>query len=335
MTPGAASRMAREIEEMPAAAARLAGPAAQMEIVEAARTLQALAPPVLLTVARGSSDHAATYLSYAAQLLLGLPVASVGPSIVSIYSAELRTKGLAAIAISQSGSSADTARLCAALSDQGGHVVALTNRPGSPLADASDAVIDIRAGPEHAVAATKSFFNSVVAGLWLLAHWADDVALIAALKQLPAAMAQHREPPWAAELSAALNEADHAMVLARGPGLGIANEIALKLIETCGIHASSYSGAEVLHGPSALLTEGYPVIALAGGAAHGMDQALDRIAGQAARLITVPEAAGGAHPLLAPLLDMQPFYICVEALARRRGFDPDNPAHLQKETKTV
>ncbi|MEM1066694.1 MAG: SIS domain-containing protein [Pseudomonadota bacterium] len=335
MTHPSASLMAREIEEMQAAAARLTGPAAQAQIREVARDLRTFDPPVLLTVARGSSDHAATYLSYATHLTLGRPVASVGPSIVSIYKTQLRTNGLAALAISQSGASADTARLCTALSESGGHVIALTNAPESALARASDAVIDIRAGAERAVAATKSFFNSVVAGLWLLAHWAEDKALLKALETLPADMERQRQPLWTGELTAALETAERAMVLARGPGLGLAHEIALKLIETCRIHASSYSGAEVLHGPSALLTDGYPVIALTGGAAHGMDQALERITHQGARLITIPEAPAGIHPLIAPLLDLQPIYLCVEALARHRGFDPDNPAHLQKETKTV
>ncbi|MEL7344436.1 MAG: SIS domain-containing protein [Pseudomonadota bacterium] len=335
MTVPPSTHMAREIAEMPEAAARLAEGPARAISQGAADALRALDPPVLLTVARGSSDHAATYLSYAAQMLLRFPVASVGPSVSSIYDTALKARGLGVLAISQSGKSADILSLCAALRSEGGHVVALTNTAQSPMANLADEVIDIAAGPERAVAATKSYFNSIVAGLWLLADWAQDSQLVQALDRLPDAMRGVAADPALGALSDTVMSAGRAVVLGRGPGLGIAHEFALKLIETSSIHASSYSSAEVLHGPSAMLTGGYPVIALTTGAGSAMGETLERLGGQGARVLTLSPKEGTGHPLVDPLLDLQGIYAALEVMARAHGFDPDNPKHLQKETKTV
>jgi glucosamine--fructose-6-phosphate aminotransferase (isomerizing) len=329
------TQMSREIAEMPTAAERLATPSARAHSQKVAASLARLNPPALVTVARGSSDHAAAYLAYAAQITLKIPVASVGPSLASIFGVDLRMNGLAAVAISQSGASEDILRLCQSLRSTGGHIVALTNTGQSPLARSADAVIDVAAGPEKAVAATKSFLNSVVAGLWLLADWAEDDSLVTALDLLPKAMRGVASTDATQAAQTALSDARQAVILGRGASLGLAHEIALKLIETCGIHASSYSGAEVLHGPSALLEDGYPVIALTTGAGKGLDQALDRTRAQGAQVVALPAQSGTGHPLVDPLLDLQPLYQMIERLAVARGLDPDNPQHLQKETKTL
>ncbi|MEO0917475.1 MAG: SIS domain-containing protein [Pseudomonadota bacterium] len=335
MTQASATQMAREIDEMPDAVARLATPEARANSQAVAATLRNLGPNAVVTVARGSSDHAATYLSYAIQAVLRIPVASVGPSIASVYGKELEMTGLAALAISQSGGSEDISALCRSFAQTGGYVVALTNTANSALASTSHQVIDISAGPERAVAATKSFLNSVVAGLWLVAHWADDDDLAQALHRLPERMREDDEVEAFEGIVDALSNAQKTMIIARGAGLGLAHEFALKLLETCAIHATSYSGAEVLHGPSAVLRDGYPVIALTAGHAKGMEQALDRLPGQGAHLITLPSRAAVDHPLVDPLLDVQPFYRVAARLSKQRGLDPDNPLHLRKVTNTL
>jgi len=335
MTAHHATTMAREIAETPEAVDRLAQPTGRSESKRVASELRDLAPKAVITVARGSSDHAATYLSYAIQSVLRLPVASIGPSIHSVYGKDLRMKGLAALAISQSGSSDDIAGLCAAFRAGGGRVVALTNSPQSALANASSQVIDIAAGPELAVAATKSYFNSLIAGLWLIADCAEDEALAEALLALPACLRTDQDSKALRDAEAALAEATQTTIIARGAGLGLAAEFALKLLETCAMQASCYSGAEVLHGPSALLRDGYPVIALTTGAKHGLDQALDGLQAQGARVFALPPRDGTGHPLVDPLFDMITLYRLAERLSLARGLNPDAPPHLNKVTKTI
>lgn len=324
------TRMRREIDEIPEAAARLASPPAQARLRAVADHLRELDPPVILTVARGSSDHAATYLKYAIEIALGRPVASVGPSVATVHGARLRSAGLAALAISQSGASQDLVALTNQLSDGGCLCIALTNTPRSPLAAALQEVIDIEAGPETAVAATKSFVNSVLAGLWIVAFWAGDDVLERALRALPAALSDSGDLAG----MEALDTADRAVVIARGAGLGIAQEVALKLMETCGIHASGYSAAEVLHGPNALLGADYPVIALDPDS-PGLRQAVDRLTRQGARVLPVAAGRGTGNALTDPLLLLPPLYRAIEALSRRKGLSPDAHAFLSKETRTL
>ncbi|MEL6169971.1 MAG: SIS domain-containing protein [Pseudomonadota bacterium] len=328
--------MAEEIAEMPDAIRRLAQPEARAKSMAIGRALHDLNPGAVVTVARGSSDHAATYLSYAIQTVMGVPVASIGPSIHSVYGKELRMHGLAALAVSQSGGSEDISALCRSLSECGGHVVALTNTQSSALAKTAHQVMDICAGPELAVAATKSFLSSIVAGLWVLSDWAGDEDLAQSLQRLPDCM-EHEETEeqvWA-EFQDVFSSARNTVIIARGASLGLAGEFALKLIETCAIHASSYSSAEVLHGPNAMLRDGFPVIALSTGDPRGMEQALHLLPKQGAHVITLPTRTAANHPLVDPLLHIQPLYRIAERLSVSRGLDPDNPPHLRKITKTI
>ena len=167
------THMRREILEIPEAAARLLD-ASDGALAAAGQQLRELSPPVVATVARGSSDHAAAFLKYAIELTTGVPVASLGPSIASIYGAKLKLEGAACLTISQSGKSPDIVAMAQAAREGGALTIAINNTAGSPLALASDHPIDILAGVEKSVAATKSFVNSALAGLLLLAHWTDD-----------------------------------------------------------------------------------------------------------------------------------------------------------------
>ncbi len=339
------SQMAREIAQIPQATARLLDEGATA-IAETGAALRAVDPRILVTVARGSSDHASAYLKYAIELNCGIPVASVGPSVASVYGRPLRLDDGAAIGISQSGKSPDIVQMMEAAKAGGALTIGLTNTADAPLGAHVDHLVHLAAGPERSVAATKSFVSSVVAGLAILAAWRQDAALSAAIAALPDHLAGALDMDWEAA-GARLARAGQAFVLGRGPGFAIAMEMALKFKETSALHAEAYSAAEVLHGPSTLVGAGFPVLALAVD-----DDARDQVLATANQLAAqggdVFVTGGGAstgvhplpiqpsgHPLTAPLVALVSFYVFIEALSRRRGLDPDAPPHLRKVTETV
>lgn len=339
-----ATHMRREIDEIPEAVARLLE-GARSAFAEGGKALRASNPRTIVTIARGSSDHAAAFLKYAVELTAGIPVASIGPSIVSIYGRELKLEGCASIAVSQSGKSPDIVALAQSARRNGALSFALTNTAGSPLAEASDHTIDLLAGPERSVAATKSFVSSVVAGLGLLAHWQQDTALLAALDALPEVLGRAIRCDWS-PLLAGLEGQSSLYVLGRGPALAIAAEAALKFKETCSVHAEAYSAAEVLHGPARIVEQAYPVLALAArdAAEDSVAEVTDRLAGQGARAFITSDRASAAavlpfapagHPMTDALALIAAFYGFVEALSRHRGYNPDQPPHLKKVTETL
>ena len=338
------THMAREVAEIPQAAARFLD-RSRIAVVAAAAALRRKDPGLVVTVARGSSDHAATYLKYAIELEAGIPVASVGPSIASIYNRPLRLTGAACLGISQSGRSPDIVEMMRSAGAGGALSIAVTNHADSPMAQASAHCLPLQAGEERSVAATKTFVTSVLAGLSLLAEWREDDALRAAVAALPDAFAAAIALDWE-PLSARLSRAPSAFVLGRGPGFATACEAALKFKETCGIHAESYSAAEVLHGPAAIVQAHFPVLALGvpDAALPQLCATAERLAAQGADVFLTGADVPGAtrlpmvpdlHPLVAPLVTMAGFYAFIETLARRRGFDPDTPPHLRKVTETV
>lgn len=311
----------------------------------AAASLRERDPALVVTVARGSSDHACSYLKYAIELTLGLPVASIGPSIASIYGQDLKLGSAAALAISQSGKSPDIVGMTQSARRSGATTIAITNTAGSPLAEASDFTIDLHAGPEKSVAATKTFVTSVVGGLSLVARWSQDAALNAAIANLPEALERAVVCDWS-EMIDALDGQSALYVLGRGPGFAIANEAALKFKETCNIQAEAYSAAEVMHGPVAVVTPGYPVLGLAArdAAESSVADMVHKLAGQGALGFLTSDRPGAAkklpfaatgHPLTDPLALIVSFYGFVEALSRHRGFNPDVPVALKKVTETV
>ena len=339
-----ATYMRMEIDEIPDAAQRLLDGSAD-SLAEAGQRLRQKQPVMVATIARGSSDHAAAFLKYAIELTAGVPVASIGPSIMSVYGRELKLDGCAAISISQSGKSPDIVAMAQSARRNGALSIALTNTAGSPLAESADIAIDLVAGKEQSVAATKSYVSSVVAGLSILAHWTGDSGLAAALTRLPQALSRAVTVDWT-PLMAALKDRDSLYVLGRGPALAIAQEAALKFKETCGIHAEAYSAAEVLHGPARIVEAGFPVLALAARDASeaGVAEIADRLAKQGATAFATTDRATVAqrmpfvetgHGITDALVLIASFYGFVEMLSRHRGFDPDNPPHLKKVTETV
>ena len=312
----------------------------------AARLRQAR-PAFVATCARGSSDHAATYGKYLIELTLRLPVASLGPSLASVYGSEPDLSGALYVAVAQSGRSPEALRLTEAARRGGALVVAMVNDESSPLAGLADMIIPLQAGPERSVAATKSFLAACFAFLQLAAAWTQDPALQAAARRAPDLLDEAGACDWAPGLLG-LKDAANLFVIGRGLGLGVAQEMALKFKETCRIHAEAFSAAEVMHGPMALAGPGFPALVL-----DPADEGSESACAVARTLADLGAAVryagfGGADcpgellPLpantpavLAPLVQARAFYGGIAALAAARGLDPDNPPHLRKVTRTV
>ncbi|RAK52869.1 SIS domain-containing protein [Phenylobacterium deserti] len=304
--------------------------------------LRAQPPRAVVTCARGSSDHAATFAKYLIETSAGVLTSSAAMSVSSVYEARQDLDGVLFLAISQSGRSPDLLASVRAARDAGARVVAMVNDETAPLAELAHTTLPLHAGPERSVAATKSFITALAAIAQLVAAWTEDAELEAALDALPEQLSQAWSLDWP-EVVANLLEAQSLYVLGRGVGFAVAQEAALKFKETCGLHAEGFSAAEVLHGPMALVERGFPllvftqddptrdsVIALA-------DQLRQRGAEVMLAATDAPGAlpAVSAHPTLQPILQIQSFYKAVNALSVARGLDPDNPPHLRKVTETV
>lgn len=310
-----------------------------------AHSLRDKPPPFVVTCARGSSDHAATYAKYVIETRTGCVTASASPSVESIYAVPLKLQDTLYLVISQSGASPDLLRNAEAARRAGARVVALVNAEHSPLAAIADHVIPLQAGPELSVAATKSFIASLTAVLHLVAHWREDAELLRALRDLPEQLQRAFALDWS-PLVQGLADVRDLFVLGRGYGLAAAQEAALKLKETCALHAEAFSSAEVRHGPMELVGPHVPVLLFAQ-ADDALEGALATAADFALRGADVwtaaPRARGrGAlpivatdQPLCAPILAIQAFYRAVNTLALERGRDPDRPPHLAKVTETV
>jgi glutamine---fructose-6-phosphate transaminase (isomerizing) len=308
------------------------------------RDLRRLAPRTVITCARGSSDHAATYAKYLIETRAGVLTASAAPSVSSVYGVSQDLRGCLFIALSQSGRSPDLLASVAAAKAAGATILVLCNSPDAPLIAAADMVVALRAGIETSVAATKSYLATLAALIRIVAAWTQDAALESAVATLPALM----DKSWALDWSAALpllESAAHLYVVGRGLGLGAVQEAALKCKETCGLHAEAFSSAELRHGPYTLLGPGFPALLFAqrdatqaGVEALGSELARRGvpvlIAGaQVDGAIVLPTLDSGAE--IAPILRVQSAYRLIATLAIRRGFDPDRPAHLRKVTETV
>ncbi len=307
--------------------------------------LRAEAPGAVATLARGSSDNAATFGRYLIETHAGVLTGSSSPSVASVYDAAPAMTGAVMIALSQSGRSPDLVAAAEAAKARGALLVALVNDEASPLAAAADVFLPLCAGPERSVAATKSFIASLSALLHLVAEWTGDPKLMTSLEALPDAL----DKAWALDWSAALpvlKEAASFYVVGRGHGYGIAQEAALKIKETCGLHAEAFSAAEVRHGPMALVEKSFPVLLLG-----QQDESLESVAALAtefsardAALLTagLPQGTPGlalpaleADPLIQPILLVESFYRFANLLAVARGRDPDRPPHLAKVTETL
>jgi glucosamine--fructose-6-phosphate aminotransferase (isomerizing) len=349
--------MRAEIGETPRAVERLLREEATAIGSVAAATRD---PRWITFVARGTSDHAATYLRYLVETRAGIPAGLAAPSVVTVYGGRIRWAGGLVIAVSQSGRSPD---LIAVLDDArraGAATIALVNDAASPLAAAAGHVIDVRAGQERSVAATKSYVAQLAAGAALTAAWVDAEDLRAGLDRLPdvlagsiaaAAEVIHDDSPIVAEFAAS----ERSIVIGRGFDYATALETALKLKETGRLFAEGYSTADFSHGPVVLSGADVPVLVIRPGGAMGpfVDEGIlaARAAGSRPWIVVGAEPTGpvaGADPerlirlplpvdlpeALAPLATILPGQLLAEAVSRRRGYDPDAPPGLRKVTLT-
>jgi glutamine---fructose-6-phosphate transaminase (isomerizing) len=341
-TPG--ERMRREIAEQPARW--------QDVLDQGGAQLRALRdrirnrpPRLVLFVARGTSDHAALYASYLVQTSLRIPAASASPSVVTLYSAGLDLRDVLVVAVSQSGESPDLVSFVEMTRAGGAATLALTNVPGSALARISDEVVDVRAGQETAVAATKSYTGELLALAALFGS--DDV--VAQLDRLPG---QGEQVLRAAgdpvrELALAYRYAARVVTAGRGYSSASAREAALKLMETSYISAHGMSSADLLHGPVAVLDQSVPLlcfgsagpdaaevgelVALCGDRGVDVDVVGDGTVTGRRLPAVLPR---GVAPELRPLLEILPAQLLAAEIAVARGFDPDAPRGLSKVTRT-
>lgn len=358
--------MRQEIDAIPEVVRRFIDEG-QAEVAEAAGAIRAADPGWVSLLARGTSDHAAIHLRYLIEAELGIPAGMAAPSTVTIYGAALRWRGGLVIAVSQSGRSPDLVAVLEAAREGGALTVAIVNDARSPLASAAEHVIDCRAGEERSVAATKSYVAQVAAGIALVAALAPGRALADALPRMPAilgealaaaAAAVHDDAPIVEQFAAS----ERSIVIGRGYEFPTALETALKLKETGRLFAEGYSSADFSHGPVVLSSAGIPVLAIRPDGAMGplVDEGIaaaratgsrpwvvagaDLVAPARAdvaaiasadpdQVIRLPLPADLPAPL-ASLATILPGQLLAEAVARRRGLDPDAPPGLSKVTLT-
>jgi glucosamine--fructose-6-phosphate aminotransferase (isomerizing) len=333
------------LKEALASAETVAAQLADTSRVEALAAKLAQQPRhVALTVARGSSDHAASYFASLTMSRLGVPVASLPMSVATLQQAPLQVRDQLALAFSQSGKSPDLVGTMEALRKAGALTVAAVNAPNSPLADACEFHLPLMAGPELSVAATKSYIAMLSISAQLVAHWQKDDALLGALNTLPDALQSAGKLDWSKAVDE-LRGIERMIVIGRGLGLAIAQEAALKLKETSGIQAEAFSSAEVRHGPMELIDRDYPLLVFAprGPEQAGLLQLARDMQARGARVLLaapgdVPEAtlplATTAHAALDPTAAILSFYVMAAGLAAARGRNPDAPRHLNKVTET-
>ena len=328
------------------AAAQIAANGAAMADIGA--RLRELDPPFALTIARGSSDHAANFAKLLFETRLGIPVVSQSPSLATLYhKTSPKVAGTLALAISQSGKSPDLIEAARAAREQGALLVAMVNDAASPLAEEADIVFPLHAGAEKSVAATKSFIASLTAIAQLTAHWGEDAQLVKGLEGIGPTLSEAWSMDWEEALDP-ISSVRKLLVLGRGLTWPIAAEAALKFKETAQIHAESFSSAEVAHGPMALVGEGDPILAFAPSdeAASGFADRLAAFAQRGANVIaagigeTVAPAtiklpvAQSCDPAVTAIGMIASYYRFAEALARKLGLNPDEPPFLSKVTRT-
>jgi glucosamine--fructose-6-phosphate aminotransferase (isomerizing) len=343
------SHLEAELREQPAALARLLDREAAGVLALAGRLAGDLR--LLVIAARGSSDNAARYARYLFGAHNRLPVALATPSLYDRYRRPPRLDGALVVGVSQSGASPDVASVLAEARRQGRPTVAITNTPGSPLAGEAEHVVALHAGEERAVAATKSYVNSLGALALLSAGLEGAPGRVEALRRVPAMLdraigdsLQRAEPAVGL-----LADAPACAVVARGFNHATAFEVALKLTELSGTLAAPFSGADLLHGPIAAIGAGFPVVLVAP-SGEVLPQLLEVRAAlrqRGARVLAIADdpgvlaAADAELPLpaglpewLSPLVAVAPGQVLAMELARRRGVDLDRPLGLRKVTVT-
>jgi glutamine---fructose-6-phosphate transaminase (isomerizing) len=343
------SHLEQELRQQPAALARLIekqrGYAEQVRELFLRDDVQ-----YILIASRGSSSNAARYAQYLLGRAYRVPVAFATPSLFTLYEQPPRLDGALVIGISQSGKSPDVVEVVAEARRQGRPTIALTNTPSSPLGLAADGVLKLEAGKEQAVAATKTYVNSLGAVALLFATSTADAQALGELQRLPAQLAAQLDLSWehVTEIDP-LGTVDGGTVVSRGINYCTAFEIALKIRELSGLLFESWSAADLMHGPVAAIGEGWPVVAVApsGPALSAMAEAVVAVAARGARTVVISDDADlraqaeiglpllpGVPEWLSPLVAVVPGQLAAMRLAQLRGIDLDSPLGLSKITLT-
>lgn len=304
----------------------------------------------VVVAARGTSDNAARYGQY----LLGshnrLPVALATPSLFSVYREPPALRGALVAGISQSGQSKDIVAVLAEGRRQGVPTLAITNHPDSPLAGQADFVLPVHAGEERAVAATKTYTAQLAALALLSCALGEDGERLAVLEQIPQVVARVLEgEERVARAVERYRYMETCVVLGRGYNYATAFEIALKLKELNYLVAESYSSADFMHGPIAVVGSGFPALVVAPSGRmfetmHGFGLELKSrgaellvISDQEALLreaVTPLPLPAGVPEWLSPLVAVVPGQLFALHLTLAKGNDPDRPAGLEKVTIT-
>jgi glucosamine--fructose-6-phosphate aminotransferase (isomerizing) len=338
-----------ELREQPAALARLIERQGEHAVM-LAKAFRDDGVRYVLIASRGSSSNAARYAQYVLGRANRVPVMFATPSLYTIYEQPPRLDGAIVLGISQSGASPDVRAVLAEARRQGRPTIALTNDPASPLANEAEHVLPLEAGEEKAVAATKTYLNSLGAIALLFAGIGNDTVARRQLERVPEQLEEQIGLSFAtAPALAKYGDAAGATVVARGVNYGTAYEIALKIRELSGLMVEAYSPADLMHGPIAAIQPGWPVIAVAptGPAHESVADLVPALAARQARLLAisdVPELleqantplplVAGVPEWLSPLVAVVPGQVTAMRLAELRGLDVDNPAGLRKVTLT-
>ncbi|QOC95165.1 SIS domain-containing protein [Micromonospora craniellae] len=342
--------MTADIDEQPAGYARLLSAEYAAPIARVAAAVAERRPRHVVFTARGTSDHAALYGAYLAEIRLGLPAGLASPSAVTLFGARPDLSDALVVGVSQSGGSPDLTEVLRAARDSGALTLAVTNAPDSPLAQAAELSVDLAAGHERAVAATKTYTAELLALLMLVEGIRSGDGTLPAeerktLAALPELAARTLADPTATQLAPRYRFAAQLVTTGRGYAYPTAREAALKLMETSYLPALAFSGADLLHGPLAMTDPDVPVLAVVGSGPGGqaMREVLPRLGERRADVVVVGSAeVEGATRLgvpevderYAPLLDILPLQRLALALALTRGEDPDAPRGLKKVTAT-
>ena len=344
-TPPRGHLVRSEIAEQPAVADRILT-AAGGELARTAALLREAAPRTVLLTARGTSDHAALYAKYLVEVGLGLPAGLASTSTLTVYGATPDLRGVLWISISQSGGSPDLVESTAAARRAGATTLAVTNNPASPLAAAAEHHLDVHAGPELAVAATKSYTAQLLT-LWLLVQtWRG--ADTSAARAVPGFLTAAVEATDVPDVASRYRFVDRLVTTARGYSYPTAREAALKLMETSYLSAQAFSAADLMHGPLAMVDADRPVVAIVpeGPGGDAMAPVLAALADRGADVCAVaaPGVATGATVRLAlpagmpedlaPVVQIVPLQRLALEMAVARGLDPDAPRGLRKVTET-
>jgi glucosamine--fructose-6-phosphate aminotransferase (isomerizing) len=340
------SVMSAEIAEQPEVLARVLD-LARGQTRAAAAMLRERHPRFVLFAARGTSDHAALYAKYLVEIRLGVPCGLVSPSTMTAYAARPDLRDVLVVCVSQSGGSPDLVETATVARGCGATVLAVTNAPGSDLARAADIHVDVHAGPELAVAATKSYTAELLA-LWLVVEaWCGGDASPA--YAVPAAASAHvARLDEVTTLAQRYRFADRMVLTGRGYSYPTVREAALKLMETSYLAAHAFSGADLLHGPLAMIDEEHSVVAVVpdGVGATAMRPVLERLRERGVDLAVVGGARStifgtvslaldhGLPEDLSPVVDVVLLQMLAVVMATDRGLDPDRPRGLSKETRT-